>query len=400
MYRRLQEDNRQMKKVIATVVTAAIALSMVSGCNKNTKLTEAPSDPSASSDVSTDTSSTWEPQNFEELYGNQLPNYLNHQYYFDGEAIPMNESNYYFINTFIELANAVSQGYYTATTMGYLDLAAECPAGSGYATYGEFFVAKAESKLAQACVVNAKAKAEGISLTDEAQKNIDAVLDSLAQKATNSGKSYEEYLKFWYGSDMTEESFRAIYEREYLAGLYSKYYAQNYEPTYEEKYFHNIRYAVFEAPEQPFDPNTAPATQAEKEAALAAPTDVLNKCKSIDDFPTYAQEAVDLGLAKETNDIIVNKYGQRMVPEFEAWAYDENRKVGDMEIIYAVNYGYFVVGYLGHEEQSESVIESAAMSALSKSILEEISNGVHDLHTDDPYLASPPAPSPTTAPST
>ena len=73
-----------MKKVIATIVTAAIALSMVSGCGKNTKLTEAPSDPTASSDASSDTSSTWEPQNFDELFGNQLPNYLNHQYYFDG----------------------------------------------------------------------------------------------------------------------------------------------------------------------------------------------------------------------------------------------------------------------------------------------------------------------------
>lgn len=389
-----------MKKVIATIVTTALALSMVSGCNKNTKLTEAPSDATASSDASAGTSSTWEPQTFDELYGNQLPNYLNHQYYFDGEAIPLTESNYYFINTFIELANAVSQGYYTPTTMGYLDLAAACPTGSGYDTYGDYFVATAESKLAQACVVNARAKAEGISLSDEATKNIDEVLAALEQKATNSGKTYEEYLKFWYGPEMTAESFRAIYEREYLAGLYSQLYAQNYEPTYEEKYYHNIRYAVFEAAEQPFDTNQEPATQAEKDAALAAATEVLNKCSSIDDLPTYAQEAVDLGLAKETNDIVVNKYGQRMVPEFEAWAYDEKRQPGDMEIIYAVNYGYFVVGYLGHEEQSQSVIESAAMTALSQELLAETQNGTHDLHTDDPYLASPPAPTPTTAPST
>ena len=110
-----------MKKVIATLLTAAIAVSMISGCNKN-KLTEDPTDTTSSSDTATDTSSTWEPQNFDELYGNQLPNYLNHQYYFDGKAVPMTESNYYFINSFIELANTVSQGYYTATTMGYIEI--------------------------------------------------------------------------------------------------------------------------------------------------------------------------------------------------------------------------------------------------------------------------------------
>lgn len=390
-----------MKKVIATVVTAAIALSMVSGCNKNTKLTEAPSDPSASSEVTTDTSSTWDPQTFEELFGSQLPNYLNHQYYFDGKEVPKTVSNYYFITSFIEIAtNYVSQGYYTATTMGYLDLAAECPEGSGYQTYGDYFVAYSEGKLMRALIIDARAEAEGMSLTDEAQKNVDAILDVYAQRAANSGKTYEEYLKLWFGPEMTEESFRDINEMDYLSRLYSIWYAQNYEPTYEDKYFHNIRYAVFEAPEQPFDPNTPPATQAEKDAALAAATDVLNKCKSIDDFPTYAQEAVNLGLAKETNDIIVNKYGQRMVPEFEAWAYDESRQVGDMEIIYAVNYGYFIVGYLGREEQSQDVIESAAATALSQDLLAEAQSGVHDLHTDDPYLASPPAPTPTTAPST
>ena len=43
-----------------------------------------------------------EPETFEELYGNQLVNYLNHQYYFDGEAIPVNESNFYFINSFLD----------------------------------------------------------------------------------------------------------------------------------------------------------------------------------------------------------------------------------------------------------------------------------------------------------
>ena len=64
-----------MKKIGAIILSAALAATMIAGCN---------TDPAK--------------KEIDKNYGPQLWNYLNHQYYFDGEAIPVSESNFYFIN--------------------------------------------------------------------------------------------------------------------------------------------------------------------------------------------------------------------------------------------------------------------------------------------------------------
>lgn len=56
-------------------------------------------DPYATTQTTVDLSG----ESVETIYGNQLPNYLNHQYYFEGQPVPMTESNFYFIDTFSEL---------------------------------------------------------------------------------------------------------------------------------------------------------------------------------------------------------------------------------------------------------------------------------------------------------
>ena len=58
---------------------------------------------------------------FDTVYGNQLPQYLNHEYTFNGEKIPLVESNYYFIMTFVQLCQYASYGYFPATADGYID---------------------------------------------------------------------------------------------------------------------------------------------------------------------------------------------------------------------------------------------------------------------------------------
>ena len=357
-----------MKKVIATVVTAAIALSMVSGCNKNTKLTEAPSDPSASSEVTTDTSSTWDPQTFEELFGSQLPNYLNHQYYFDGKEVPKTVSNYYFITSFIEIAtNYVSQGYYTATTMGYLDLAAECPEGSGYQTYGDYFVYYAENSLESTLILCDRAEKEGITLKDETKKSIDDMMNDIKNTtAPAAGLSVKEYLQLHYGPGMDEESFRKVIERYYLADAYAQHYCTK--------------------------PEITSKLQAKKDAALAAANSMKDASKTLEDLAALAADAQANGTVLDQGELDVPK-GQ-MVPKFEEWAYGENRKEGEIDVIYAPEYGYFVVGYKGiNPETKVPVVRYALFSApeddqealqiMSDELLQEIKANKHDFHKKD-----------------
>ena len=106
MHARLQKDNyMKMKKIGASILSAAVAASIFAGCSHPTEETtvtvsETTLMTTAPAETTTAETEFEIPESMEEVYGNQITNYLNHQYYFDGEPIPMWESNYYFMETF------------------------------------------------------------------------------------------------------------------------------------------------------------------------------------------------------------------------------------------------------------------------------------------------------------
>ena len=397
MHAGLQKDNHmKMKRIGSLVLTAAVAASMIAGCTK--QISES-SDSGLTTDatVATTTASAGnaaaaaepnEPQSFEELYANQLINYLDHQYYFDGKAIPKTESNFYFINAFLDLSNWALMGYYPATNLQFIDLAAEYP-GDEYATYGDYYIMYAENSLESTCILCARAEAEGVTLSQETKEAMEAMLDDIRNgSALNSGKSMDDYLQFYYGPGMDEANFRYALERYYLADAYSEHYYNNYQFTDEEKNVPYIRYALFYAPET--------AEQSAKDQALEAAMAMKDSCSSIEDLTGLAQAGAETGIVYDQGDIAVPR-GQ-MVPKFEEWAYEEERTNGELDIIYAPEYGYFVVGYLGLKEQGEDVLSQTALQQLSKEILDEIDTKKHDFHTDDVFLPAPAGPTATPVP--
>lgn len=386
----------KMKRIGSLILSAALAATVIAGCSQ--QITE-----SSASGLSTDsttaasaqaadgnTASTDpnEPQSFEELYATQLTTYLDHQYYFDGVAIPKTESNFYFINSFLDLSGYASMGYYPATNLGYIDLAAEF-SGEEYATYGDYFIKYSENSLETTCILYSRAVAEGVTLSADTLTAIDEMLDNIkTEKAAASGKTLDEYLQFYYGPGMDETNFRKTLERYYLADAYSKVYCENYQFSDEEKNVPYIRYALFYAPET--------AEQSAKDQALAAATEMREACNTIDDLTGLAQTAQENGTVYDQGDIAVPK-GQ-MVPKFEEWSYEEGRTIGELDIIYAPEYGYFVVGYLGLKAQSQDVLDQKALQQLSKELLDEVDAGTHDFHTDDVFLPAPPGPTATPVP--
>ena len=371
----------------ATVIAGCsqqITESTVSGTVQET--TAAPSAPAA--DNGEAAADPQEPQSFEELYATQLTTFLDHQYYFDGTAIPKTESNFYFINSFLDLSGYASMGYYPATTLGYIDLAAEY-SGDEYATYGDYFIKYSENSLETTYILYKRSEAEGVTLSQETRADIDSMMENIKnEKAAASGKSLDDYLQFYYGPGMDEAHFRDTLERYYLADAYSKVYCENYAFSDEEKNVPYVRYALFYAPET--------AEQSAKDDALAAAAAMKDSCSSIDDLTGLAQSAQENGIVYDQGDIAVPR-GQ-MVPKFEEWTYEEGRSVGELDIIYAPEYGYFVVGYLGLKEQSRDVLDQYALQQLSKELLEEVDSGSHDFHTDDVYLPSPAGPTATPIP--
>lgn len=385
-----------MKKISALILSTAMAVSLISGCSKEPAT---PSDGTAASSAATSAATSdataaagpadsQEPQTFEELYGSQLMNYLDHQYYFDGEAIPTTESNFYFINAFLDLSNYANMGYYPSTTLGFIDLSASFT-GEEYATFGDYYIEYAENSLESTCILNARAKEAGTVLSDETKQAIDDMFENIKNtSAANSGMTLDEYLQFYYGPGNDEATFRKVLERYYIADAYSKEYCDNYEFTDDVKNVPYIRYALFYAPEG--------SAQEDLDKALAAANAMKDACSSIDDLTGLAENAQANGTVYDQGDIAVPK-GQ-MVPKFEEWAYEEGRTEGELDVIFAPEYGYFVVGYLGLKEQSKDALDKIALNDLSQSVLDEVNADTHGFHTDDVYLPAPAAPTPTEVP--
>ena len=370
-----------MKRFGTVILTAAIAATMIAGCGN--KLSD--TDPSAATGLTTpETSASAEvssettpetPKTFEDMYGNQIMNYMDHQYYFDGEPLLKQESNFYYINAFVDLSGYANMGYYPATPLGFLDLAAEYD-GEEYKTYGDYYVYYAENSIESTCILCARAKAEGVSLDADTMKQIDEMIENLkTTKAPEAGLSFEEYLQLWYGPGMDETSFRAVVERYFLADAYSKEYCQNYQFTDAEKKVPYVRYALFYAPQT--------ADQATKDKALASANAMKDACKTIDDLTGLSETALANNEVMDQGDIAVPK-GQ-MVKAFEEWAYGKDRKEGELDVIYAQEYGYFVVGYLGKEEKSQDELDALALTALSEEISNEIDTGKYQFGTDQAY---------------
>lgn len=344
-----------MKKIGAFILLTVMILAVFSGCSNTATVSVA--------------SATYQP--LINNYGEQLPQYLDKQYYFDGKPVPIQETNFYFINAYLEFTGYVMYGYLPGNAKGYLDLSAACTE-PGYATYGDYFVEYAEKSLESTCILLARAEAEGVTVTDEIKASIDTSLNDMnTNYAAPAGMTLDDYLQAYYGPGNNEATFRTILERYYLADEYSKYYCSK--------------------------PEISAAYQAEKDAALEAANNMKDSCTTIDDLTGLAQKAQQAGEVLDQGDIAVPK-GQT-VPKFEEWAYGEGRTVGELDVIYAPEYGYFVVGYLGVDEAtgvpnvryalfSAPEINVAALDALSQEVQQEINEKKHDFYCKEATASS------------
>lgn len=332
---------------------------------------------------------------FDTMYGNQIGDFLSHPYTFQAPngttvEIPTYESNFYFINSFIELSNmGLNYGFYPVTIEGYLDLSAEYVplALSGeteapdYATYGEFFVDYSEELVKTTYIVLSLAQEAGLQLSEETYAAIDEMIARLNETgAVPAGVTLDSYLKLHYGPNCDEAAFRQVLANYYLADLYTSQYIENYEFTEEELMRPTVVHALFE-----------PASESEEDmaAALANAEALMAMCSTWEDVETYGVEQNLMGVALECATYQVEP--GVFVPEFEAWALDESREVNDIEIV-ETSYGYHVMGYCGLQEIDEYAKEDVALSALSEYLNGLAENGGYVLSTAEPYAASAPAP--------
>lgn len=383
---------KALKKLVIGIVAAAVMMS--SAATALADETTAPATTQETTGESTTSTIDISKMSFDTMYGNQIIDFLDHQYEYNGEKIPLAESNFYFLQTFIQLSQYAAYGYYPATTAGYLDLAATYGEGEEKKTYADYFVQQAEEYIHSTYIFVERAKAAGLKLSDEDKKSIDDEISAMIeQQAKPAGVSLDVILKLYFGPACDEKSYRAILENATLAGKYQEKYISEYKIPEDKLMVPSIRYALFNAP-------GASASDADKKKAETAANDLLKKCKTIEDLKTNAEAGKKDGTIYDEGTLSVPK--GKLVSSFEEWAYDASRKEGEMGIIYVDDYGYFVVGYLGKVKLDDDEKQSLASDAMNTEIENEMKANKHNFHTDQkfgPAKAAPTAaPTPTTDP--
>ena len=373
-----------MKRIGAIILSAAVAASIVAGCSQTTEtpgtaaapVSETTAAATLPSETTTAETEYKTPESAEELYGDQIMNYLDHQYYFNGQPVPVWESNYYIMETFHSLSQYAGSADFPVTTLGCLDLAAEYP-GEEFATYGDYFIKQAEDTIESRCILCQRAADEGLTLSDETYANIEANIEAWRSSVAQLDLTLDEYFQIVFGPSIDETSYRKVSEVESLADEYVTFYYQGYQVP-------QIRYVFFPAADT--------AEQDVKDAASKAASEMKDACESdLDKLNELAETALNAGTDLNYGDLDITY--EEFPLNLEEWAWSEERAVGDIDIVYEPELGYFIVGFLGTTADTEK-----GNAALFEEINADIEANTYDFHTDDPYLPAPAAPTVTPVP--
>lgn len=373
-----------MKRIGAIILSAAVAASIFAGCSQTTETSGTAAAPVAETTAaatlpSETTAAETEYQNPEstaDLYGDQIMNYLDHQYYFNGQPVPLWESNYYIMETFYTLSQYASTTGFPVTTIGCLDLAAEYP-GDEFATYGDYFIKQAEDTIESKCILCQRAADEGLVLSEDKYTKIDEDIEAWRTSVAQLDLTLDEYFQIVFGPSIDETAYKKVSEVESLADEYVQFYYQGYQVP-------QIRYVFF--------PATDADEQAVKDAASKAANEMKDACENdLEKLPGLAETAKNAGTDLDYGDLSITY--EEFPINLEEWAWSEERAVGDLDIVIEPDLGYFIVGFLGTTADT-----SKGNAALFEEINADIEANTYDFHTDEPYLPAPAAPTATPAP--
>lgn len=243
-------------------------------------------------------------------------------------------------------------------------------------TWEEFFLESALDSWSQMATIAIMAEENGFVLTEEQQKELDAVIEKLETSAKDY--NYEDLAHMIaeeMGKGATSEDYIAYVKMDYLCGAYVSYLKEKNQPTdkqIEEYYAANeatvksngygkdagkavdVRHILIKPEDGVLnsDGYTYTYTDAQWEAARQKAQVVYdlwkNGDKNEDSFAELAKKNSADGTASNGG-LYTNALKGKTVAEFDAWIFDESRDYGDHDLIKTV-YGYHLMFYVGAED--------------------------------------------------
>ncbi len=265
-------------------------------------------------------------------------------------------------------------------------------------TWQQYFLQSALEAWQSYQIMANEAEAADFQMPQEYREQLDAITDNMETAAQENGfASVEALIAANVGPGVTVEDYVAFWEMYYLGYTYYDHLAAQMEPTdaeaeaffdeYEETYLQSgitkdsktvdVRHILImpqgatsaNVTTETFSEEAWAASKAEAEAILqqwlANPTE--------ENFGLLANEHSQDNGGNVTNGGIYTDVTQgQMVDTFDAWCFDEARKVGDYDIV-ETEFGYHIMYFSGSSPLWLEYAKNDLMTERANALLEESS---------------------------
>lgn len=227
-------------------------------------------------------------------------------------------------------------------------------------TYDELFRNQVKENLETANYYLAKAKADGVTLSDESKSEIDSTISELESYAKQYGYSASRYISVLYGKGLNVKKFRSLLEEQFLVsqytsdetdGILSAISDEEIEAKYAEDptayQLVDIRLLGMSLPKA-----DATATDAADATAdvVAKSEEILNRITDEASFIELAKEYCDEGdretFESETASLVKGLkksiVSSNISSDLADWLFDAGRAVGDKRTFTSDEYQYVI----------------------------------------------------------
>jgi len=265
-------------------------------------------------------------------------------------------------------------------------------------TWQQYFLSVALDNWQQVQAMSLMAGESGMEMDADSVAYLEGLDVYLEETAANNGVSVEELMVGNFGPGADKEDYRYFQEL-YLSGV--PYYQKALEtmvPTQEdlETYFdaHAEEYAasgvtkdsklvdvrhILVQVEGGTTDETGAVTYSDEEwktcetEAQAILDAWLAGEKTEDSFAALAAEKTEDPGSQATGGLYQQVYEGQMVPEFNDWCFDENRKYGDYDLV-RTSYGYHVMFFVKSEPRWTYYAETDWLNQQSAELLEAVTS--------------------------
>lgn len=268
-------------------------------------------------------------------------------------------------------------------------------------TWEQHFIEEAMNIYRQYCALNDEAIAKGVTLSEDAQTQLDTLYETMEQGVAGYGYgSVENYLATAYGPGVTFEDYQKYFELYSYAMTYAgkveetvqvdeddivafyDEHAEDYQNNGIEKIDQkmvNVRHILVQ-PEKDIDSDGDLASDSSSDEAWAAAEQSANDIyaqwkedpteENFAEFATY--NSMDPG-SMNNGGLYEDVFPGQMVTEFNDWCFDPARKPGDNGIV-KTDYGYHIMYFSGFGEETywHSVAKNDCTEEQFYDLLDEI----------------------------